>query len=253
MDKPKSEESDTIINIGKIMMDIKNAKNMVRIVHPGGAVEIFSIAITAKQIMDRYPKFCVTTPDVFERPWEAVVGQETILMPGDKFFLVPLSTVRKLQRKQCSTSSMSSSAGSEGTQERNSKEFDHVRPSGPNMPMTKKSKRTITSPSRPQRSEGEAFGNGKVDYSTQGVGSLFSCARDFYANLRDLEPEDDRNHTEVNSAEPQNVVSEMHGVQSCSHYYHRKRRFLTPFHKNFKMRRDPPWYPKLPVIDEVSP
>ncbi|KAK4269455.1 hypothetical protein QN277_022609 [Acacia crassicarpa] len=69
----------------------------LRIVHPGGHSELHDRPVLAAEIMRRNPRCCVTYPHVFQRPW-AVVAPDTMLMPGQKFYVVPLSTIRKLQR-----------------------------------------------------------------------------------------------------------------------------------------------------------
>lgn len=74
-----------------------NSKTMLlRIVHPGGHVELHERPVTAAEIMCRNPRCCVTYPYVFQQPW-AVVAPDTVLMLGQKFYVVPISTVRKLQ------------------------------------------------------------------------------------------------------------------------------------------------------------
>lgn len=74
-----------------------NTKNMfVKIVHPCGHVELHDRPITASDVVARNPKCCLAFPNVFKQPW-AIVEPETILMPGQKFYVVPLSTVRRLQ------------------------------------------------------------------------------------------------------------------------------------------------------------
>lgn len=74
-----------------------NTKNMfVKIVHPGGHVELHDRPITASDVISRNPKCCLAYPNVFKQPW-AIVEPETILIPGQKFYVVPLTTVRKLQ------------------------------------------------------------------------------------------------------------------------------------------------------------
>ncbi|KAI5660436.1 hypothetical protein M9H77_29229 [Catharanthus roseus] len=76
----------------------KHTKTMfVKIVHPGGHVELYDRPISAADIIHRNPKCCVAYPNVFKQPW-AIVPPETNLMPGLKFYVVPLSTIRKLQR-----------------------------------------------------------------------------------------------------------------------------------------------------------
>ncbi|OWM69587.1 hypothetical protein CDL15_Pgr014048 [Punica granatum] len=75
-----------------------SSKNMlVKIVHPGGHVELHDRPVLAAEIMLRNPRCCVAYPHVFQQPW-AIVAPDTTLVLGQKFYVVPLSTVRKLQR-----------------------------------------------------------------------------------------------------------------------------------------------------------
>ncbi|CAN0862488.1 hypothetical protein LINGRAHAP2_LOCUS8484 [Linum grandiflorum] len=77
-----------------------NKKSKVlRIVYPGGLLELHEKPILAGDIMAKHPKFTVARPEVFRQPLTAVVTPETKLMLGQKFYMVPASTVRKLQRK----------------------------------------------------------------------------------------------------------------------------------------------------------
>lgn len=69
---------------------------LLRIVHPGGRVEVHDRPVTAAEIMYRNPRCCVAHPFVFQQPW-AVVEPDTVLMLGQKFYVVPISTIRKLQ------------------------------------------------------------------------------------------------------------------------------------------------------------
>lgn len=69
---------------------------LLRIVHPGGRVELHDRPLTAAEIMCRNPRCYVAHPFVFQQPW-AVVEPDTVLMLGQKFYVVPISTIRKLQ------------------------------------------------------------------------------------------------------------------------------------------------------------
>lgn len=71
----------------------------LRIVHAGGIVECYFMAIPAKRILDKYPSCYLTRPDVFRRPWDSVVRPDEILTPGEKFFVVPRRTVWKLHMR----------------------------------------------------------------------------------------------------------------------------------------------------------
>ncbi|RRT46292.1 hypothetical protein B296_00052199 [Ensete ventricosum] len=70
----------------------------VKIIHPGGHVEYHNRPVLASQIMSHNPGCWVTQPDVFHQPCWAVVAPDTQLFPGQKFYVVPMTTVRKLRR-----------------------------------------------------------------------------------------------------------------------------------------------------------
>lgn len=70
--------------------------NLLRIVYPGGQVELHDRPVTAAAIMHRNPSCYVAYPFVFQQPW-AIVAPDTVLMLGQKFYVVPINTVRKLQ------------------------------------------------------------------------------------------------------------------------------------------------------------
>ncbi|KAF8390494.1 hypothetical protein HHK36_025020 [Tetracentron sinense] len=71
----------------------------VRIVHAGGLVELYHDTIPAYQVMEKYPGMCLALPQVFKQPHESLVHPEEKLVPGQKFYLVPYTTVRKLKRR----------------------------------------------------------------------------------------------------------------------------------------------------------
>ncbi|KAL0397133.1 UNVERIFIED_CONTAM: hypothetical protein Scaly_0161700 [Sesamum calycinum] len=76
-----------------------SSKNLfVKIVHPGGHVELHDRPILAAELLNRNPKCCVAHPTVFKQPY-AIVSPETTLVLGQKYYVVPLGTIRKLQRK----------------------------------------------------------------------------------------------------------------------------------------------------------
>ncbi|XP_019167458.1 PREDICTED: uncharacterized protein LOC109163166 [Ipomoea nil] len=76
---------------------ICNKSAVVKIVHPGGHVELHDAPVLVAEIMNRNPKCCVARPNVFQQPWAAILAPDTTLMPGHKFYVVPKGTVRKLQ------------------------------------------------------------------------------------------------------------------------------------------------------------
>ncbi|TYH63960.1 hypothetical protein ES332_D07G233200v1 [Gossypium tomentosum] len=76
----------------------------LKIVHPGGVVECYYMAIPAVNIMKNYPSSVLARPEVFRRPWDSLVRSHEILTPGQKFYVVPRHTVRKLRRRIRKTS-----------------------------------------------------------------------------------------------------------------------------------------------------
>ncbi|KAI6673460.1 hypothetical protein NL676_001366 [Syzygium grande] len=75
------------------------SSSALKIVHAGGAVECYFMPIPAARIVERYPSFYVTRPEVFRHPWESVVGPDETLALGEKYYLVPRHTVKKLRRR----------------------------------------------------------------------------------------------------------------------------------------------------------
>ncbi|KAG1327436.1 hypothetical protein COCNU_01G013700 [Cocos nucifera] len=71
----------------------------LRIVHAGGFTERYYMAVPAIGIMEKYPRAVLARPDVFRRPWDSLVQPEEILIPGEKVYLVPRGTIRKLRRR----------------------------------------------------------------------------------------------------------------------------------------------------------
>ncbi|KAJ7960225.1 putative Nucleotide-diphospho-sugar transferase family protein [Quillaja saponaria] len=93
-----------------------DSSSALRIVHAGGKVECYYMAIPAARIIEKYPSFLLTRPEVFREPWNSVVRPDEILTPGQKYLVVPRHTVRKLRRriwkpsKEVSLTSFSSSS-----------------------------------------------------------------------------------------------------------------------------------------------
>ncbi|CAK9162362.1 unnamed protein product [Ilex paraguariensis] len=77
-------------------------KGVLKLVHPGGYVEIHKEPITAAEVMRKNPRHCVARPDVFKFPW-IVVRPESVLIPGKVFYIVPNRTIHHLlkARGQC--------------------------------------------------------------------------------------------------------------------------------------------------------
>lgn len=77
------------------MCSVSRENDVLKLVYPGGFVELYRSPITAAQVMKRNPRHCVTRPDVFKFPW-IVVRPESILKPGRVFYVVPYHTIRLL-------------------------------------------------------------------------------------------------------------------------------------------------------------
>ncbi|KAJ0111343.1 hypothetical protein Patl1_01802 [Pistacia atlantica] len=77
----------------------KTISSVLKIVHIGGVVECYYMATPAFRIMEKYPSFILARPQVFRRPWDSVVRPDEILIPGEKFYLVPRRTIKKLWRR----------------------------------------------------------------------------------------------------------------------------------------------------------
>lgn len=91
----------------------------VKLVFPGGHVELLDRPTLAADVMARHPRFCVARPDVFREPAGAVAAPDAVLELGHKYFVVPCSTVRRLLKYSAaatrSLSPSSSRGGSSGT------------------------------------------------------------------------------------------------------------------------------------------
>lgn len=71
----------------------------LKIVHAGGHVEYYYMALPAVRILEKYPTLVLARPEIFRRPWDSVVRKDEILTPGEKIFLVPRRTVKKLRTR----------------------------------------------------------------------------------------------------------------------------------------------------------
>ncbi|KAM3212336.1 hypothetical protein ACQJBY_065425 [Aegilops geniculata] len=85
----------------------------VKLVFPGGHVELLDRPVLAAEVMSQHPRFCVARPDVFREPVGAVAAPNTMLHLGHKYYVVPKSTVRRLLKY--SSSSSHSAGGGRGS------------------------------------------------------------------------------------------------------------------------------------------
>lgn len=79
--------------------NVEKRSAALKIIHAGGTTDYYYMAVPASRVIDKYPSFILARPEVFWRPWESVVRPEEILVPGQKFYVVPRRTVRKLRQK----------------------------------------------------------------------------------------------------------------------------------------------------------
>lgn len=70
------------------MCVLKKERGVLKLVHPGRYIEIHKKPVTAAEIMQKNPRHSVTRPDVFVFPW-IVVKPDSVLKPGNVFFIVP--------------------------------------------------------------------------------------------------------------------------------------------------------------------
>ncbi|MFS7975720.1 hypothetical protein Hanom_Chr10g00884031 [Helianthus anomalus] len=70
-------------------------KSVLKLVHPGRHVEYYRRSVTAGEIMRKNPRHSITRPDFFKNP-SIVVRSESVMVPGQVFFIVPNTTVHRL-------------------------------------------------------------------------------------------------------------------------------------------------------------
>jgi hypothetical protein len=76
-----------------------SSASVVRVVLWSGLVEVYTGVILACTVIRRHPPgLCLAHTDVFRNPHRATLRPLEPLFPGQKFFLLPETTVRKLQR-----------------------------------------------------------------------------------------------------------------------------------------------------------
>ncbi|KAL4573928.1 hypothetical protein LXL04_020749 [Taraxacum kok-saghyz] len=80
----------------------KSREFCVRVVHAGGREDLYEKPISVSKIMKKYPGMCVAWPEIFKNPHKAVLSSHELLLPGRKYYLVPLTTVKKLKKKHSS-------------------------------------------------------------------------------------------------------------------------------------------------------
>ncbi|KAK7285842.1 hypothetical protein RJT34_20624 [Clitoria ternatea] len=84
------------------MSTTRRETHLLKLVHPGGYVELHTTPILASQVLKNNPRHCVTRPDIFRFPW-VVISPHSILTPGNVFFIVPCHTIRHLLNSSANT------------------------------------------------------------------------------------------------------------------------------------------------------
>lgn len=85
------------------LLSTRTESHVLKLVHPGGIVELYFNPVLASEIMKKNPRHWVTRPDFFKFPW-IVVSPQAILTPGNVFFIVPSHTIRRLLKNKNSQS-----------------------------------------------------------------------------------------------------------------------------------------------------
>ncbi|KVH94222.1 hypothetical protein Ccrd_003705 [Cynara cardunculus var. scolymus] len=75
-------------------------RGVLKLVHPGRIVEYHTRSITAAEIMRKNPRHSITRPDFFENP-HIVVNPESVMVPGQVFYIVPNKTIHRLVKARC--------------------------------------------------------------------------------------------------------------------------------------------------------
>ena len=86
--------------ISSFSKEAARKESVVRVVLSSGVVEVYPGVVLACTVIQRHPPgLCLAHPDVFRNPHGAVLRPLEPLFPGQKFLLIPWSTVVKLKQK----------------------------------------------------------------------------------------------------------------------------------------------------------
>ncbi|KAK1415777.1 hypothetical protein QVD17_31564 [Tagetes erecta] len=134
---------------------LKSREFCVRLVHAGGKEDLYRKTVMVSQLVKNYPGMCFARPGVFKNPYESVLSATDMLLPGKKYYLVPVTTLKKLKRKHAAEKKKSvgrtgtvesdesvCSADYYGSKEKRSRRLvkKHVESNRKVMPPVKKSK-----------------------------------------------------------------------------------------------------------------
>ncbi|TMW80899.1 hypothetical protein EJD97_013900 [Solanum chilense] len=84
---------------GRSEIRSSSSSSALKIIHVGGVAEYYYMATPASRILNNYPSFILAKPEVFRKPWDSVVHKDEILIPGQKYYLIPKCTLKKLRRR----------------------------------------------------------------------------------------------------------------------------------------------------------
>ncbi|KAK0573320.1 hypothetical protein LWI29_006368 [Acer saccharum] len=93
----KKEYGGAPVSVDTSHLTLRSKDIFVRIVHPGGREELYQKAVSVYQLLEKYPGMCVARPEVFKNPREAFLCPDENLLPGQKYYLIPSTTARKLK------------------------------------------------------------------------------------------------------------------------------------------------------------
>ncbi|KGN62322.1 hypothetical protein Csa_018692 [Cucumis sativus] len=196
-----------------------NSKHIfVRVVHAGGKVDHYPNAVLASKILQTLPGKWLTHPQVFKQPHQSIIYPQEHLLPGHKYYVLPLSTIDKLMRKHSSNNNNTTTA------------IRFIIPQN-NTTGTNQQIETADSEANIDHRDGHTL------ESTDQEDFSFYSAREFYAN---------KNKRSASSA--------MNGSGRGS----RKPRVLVPLPKPKPKPKPKPvsayaWEPGLTSIQELSP
>ena len=88
----KDTEFRRILGEVSIALDISlQSKNIfVRVVHAGGREERYQDVVPASRLMEKYPGMFVAWTEVFKNPHKSLLHPEENLLPGQKYYIIPI-------------------------------------------------------------------------------------------------------------------------------------------------------------------
>ncbi|KAI3816760.1 hypothetical protein L1987_16464 [Smallanthus sonchifolius] len=92
---PKVVKDDSF-SIGS---SLKSREFCVRVLHAGGKEDLYLNPVTVSQLIKNYPGMCIARPEVFKNPNQSVLSTTDLLLLGQKYYVVPVTTLKKLKKK----------------------------------------------------------------------------------------------------------------------------------------------------------